>query len=466
MCLSAIQDANAAFNQLLIDIKQQANQWVVYSDLDDINDISYNLASLCNAGDINMISQEQEKQTTTRACQKLFKTLGMVMEQQNVMSFSSNNPLGLNLGQKVLKMGKDLGGCNIKLVHALENDASTRALGQVVEVNDEINDEEWDSVWQSNEPIYDDEAETEYIGGGSYSANEEESLSSDDEEASDGCACTTCALNEKEVLASTANNGHLGCKTCACATCATCATCALNEKEVLSSTANNAHMGCKTCACATCALDEKEVLASTNNNAHMGCKTCATCATCALNEKEVLSSTDNSAHLGCKTCACATCALNEKEVLSSTDNNAHLGCKTCAACATCALDEKRVLEVTNSDQLECKTCALNEKRVLDIDINDELSDEEWDSVWQSGETLYDHESETEHIGGGSYSASEEGHIGEESLGEDDNEDTTDGCCDDSDDNDDWDTLIQYQRKDEYVLASANQPNNLINLIWE
>ena len=113
LCSYAMANANGAFEQVIVDIRNQVNDWVLYSDLDAVDEIGYYLANTCNTENFAVVSKGKNDQ----ACKSLGKLLQSILDQEEVEAFRGGYQRAIQLSEKALKIGKSLGnGCEIKLM--------------------------------------------------------------------------------------------------------------------------------------------------------------------------------------------------------------------------------------------------------------------------------------------------------------------------------------------------------------
>lgn len=110
-CSYAIDNVNRAFDQLVEDVKAQVNEWIVYSDLDAVDEVSYYLASSCDVQKLDVVSQGSQ------ACKGLGKLLQGVVQQAESGAFRGDYQQGAQLSEQALSVGRDVeSGCQVRVV--------------------------------------------------------------------------------------------------------------------------------------------------------------------------------------------------------------------------------------------------------------------------------------------------------------------------------------------------------------
>lgn len=120
VCDSAIADVNAAISQLFFDVKMQNNQWIIYADLDSLDESSYYLIRTCPLQTLELANLQQDvSQTPSQACSQIINIIGSILAHDGAHDFRAGYERGVELSVTALDAGKNLGNeCNIVLRQA------------------------------------------------------------------------------------------------------------------------------------------------------------------------------------------------------------------------------------------------------------------------------------------------------------------------------------------------------------
>lgn len=118
-CPYAVKNANQALARLITDLRDQVSEWIIYSDLDTVNEISYFLKNTCDVNDLklNRVGDVSQDTVQEQACGGLQALLQDILEQKNTKAFRGGIQSGRDTAVKGLELGKQLGDtCQFELV--------------------------------------------------------------------------------------------------------------------------------------------------------------------------------------------------------------------------------------------------------------------------------------------------------------------------------------------------------------
>lgn len=110
-CPDAIDNVNSAFDQLVEDVRAQVNEWIVYSDLDAVDEVSYYLISRCDVQKLDVVTQG------SKSCKGLGELLKTVVQQAETGAFRAGYQQGAQLSEQALSLGEGVEkGCQVRVV--------------------------------------------------------------------------------------------------------------------------------------------------------------------------------------------------------------------------------------------------------------------------------------------------------------------------------------------------------------
>jgi len=147
-CSYTILIMNRAFQVLINDIRNQAQPWIVYADLDKINKINSYLTLVCDIEDLDIIQKGEN--IKCKACEKVVKFIESLIKSNDINAFEGNYVQGIQLSQKILKLGKKLGpDFRVKLI---DNKETLDRVSQN-SINQEDNEKEEHELNKTNEQL-------------------------------------------------------------------------------------------------------------------------------------------------------------------------------------------------------------------------------------------------------------------------------------------------------------------------
>ena len=145
-CSNGTDVFNKVLSRFQQNVEEQVDQWMVYSDLEVLNGLSYELVHTCNASDVELVSRQGAGQTDAEqeACDNLLNLLSSILEQNGGGSFSAGDYEGnVRASEQVLALGSELGdSCYIKLVYSGDEDEASNFAGSEEEDLQEIGEDQ------------------------------------------------------------------------------------------------------------------------------------------------------------------------------------------------------------------------------------------------------------------------------------------------------------------------------------